>query len=324
MLILNKKDITKTVDLNEMMDQIEEAYRIFGAGEFYMPPRPTVCHNNKTLIYMPCYTEKSLGTKMLTIFPENSKLGLPSIDGLVILNDLETGKTLSVMDGQTVTAYRTGAVGGVGIRHLSRKDCHTVGIIGAGVQGFHLALYACAAREIHTVYVYNHSDRDLTEYLERLREAIGDSKVEVKQCSTVEELVASSEIICTATPAEKEVLPNDKSMLEGKCIIAIGSYTPNMREIPDVVFDLVDNVYVELEYACEESGDLSQPLEAGILTMDRVKLMHELLASEADEEELTKKTTYFKSVGMGLFDICIAQRLYDGAMENGFGQEIEF
>ena len=102
MLLLNKNEITKSVNLNGMMDQIEEAYRIFGAGEFYMPPRPTVFHNNKTLIYMPCYTEKSLGTKMLTIFPENSKLGLPSIDGLVILNDLETGKTLSIMDGQTV------------------------------------------------------------------------------------------------------------------------------------------------------------------------------------------------------------------------------
>ncbi len=324
MLVLNKNDIKKSVDLNGMMDQIEVAYRIFGAGEFYMPPRPTVCHDNKTLIYMPCYTEKSLGTKMLTIFPENSKLGLPSIDGLVILNDLETGKTLSVMDGQTVTAYRTGAVGGVGIRHLSRKDCHTVGIMGAGVQGFHLALYACAAREIHTVYVYNHSNRDLTDYLERLRKAIDNPKVEVKQCDTVEELVVNSEIICTATPAEKAVLPNDKSMLEGKCIIAIGSYTPTMREIPDVIFDLVENVYVELEYACEESGDLSQPLEEGILTMDRVKLMHELIAQGKSVEEFSKKTTYFKSVGMGLFDICIAQKLYDSAKANGFGQEIEF
>lgn len=324
MLILNKKDITKSVELNSMMDQIEEAYRIFGAGEFYMPPRPTVCHNNKTLIYMPCYTEKSLGTKMLTIFPENSKLGLPSIDGLVILNDLETGKTLSVMDGQTVTAFRTGAVGGVGIRHLSRKDCHTVGIIGAGVQGFHLALYACAASDIHTVYVYNHSDRDLTEYLARLEKTIDNPKVAVVQCETVEELIKNSEIICTATPAEKAVLPNDKALLEGKCIIAIGSYTPTMREIPDVIFDLVDNVYVELEYACEESGDLSQSLETGILTMDRVKLMHDLLAAGTDADELAKKTTYFKSVGMGLFDICVAQKLYDSAMANGFGQEVEW
>lgn len=100
MLLLNKNDIAKSVELNGMMDQIEEAYRIFGAGEFYMPPRPTVCHNNKTLIYMPCYTEKSLGTKMLTVFPENSKLGLPSIDGLVILNDLKTGKRFQLWMGK--------------------------------------------------------------------------------------------------------------------------------------------------------------------------------------------------------------------------------
>lgn len=271
---------------------------------------------------MPCYTKKSLGTKMLTIFPENSKLGLPSIDGLVILNDLETGKILSVMDGQTVTAFRTGAVGGVGIRHLSRKDCHTVGIIGAGVQGFHLALYACAARDIHTVYVYNHSDRDLTDYLARLEKAIDNPSTKVVQCKTVEELIAGSEIICTATPAEAPVLPDDKALLEGKCIIAIGSYTSVMREIPDVIFELVDHVYVELEYACEESGDLSQPLEAGILSVDRVKLMHDLLANK--EEISGSKTTYFKSVGMGLFDICIAQKLYDNAKANGLGQEIEF
>ncbi len=323
MLFLNKNGIVRSVELNELMDQIEEAYHIFGAGDFYMPPRPTVSYRNKTLIYMPCYTEKSLGTKMLTIFPENAKLGLPSIDGLVILNDLETGKTLSILDGQTVTAFRTGAVGGVGIRYLSRKDCHTVGIVGAGVQGFHLALCACAAREIHTVYVYNHSDRDLTDYLARLEKAIDNPGTKVVQCKTVEELVRSSEIICTATPAKAPVLPADKSLLKGKCIIAIGSYTPVMREIPDEIFELTDYVYVELAYACEESGDLSQPLESGILTMDRVKFMHDLLAAP-EQNKPVSDTTYFKSVGMGLFDLCVAQKLYENAKANGFGQEVDF
>ena len=174
------------------------------------------------------------------------------------------------------------------------------------------------------MYVYNHSDRDLTDYLARLEKAIDNPAVKVVQCKVVEELIQNSEIICTATPAEEAVLPNDKDLLEGKCIIAIGSYTPTMREIPDVIFDLVDNVYVELEYACEESGDLSQPLEAGILTMDRVKLMHDLLAEKKDADELAKKTTYFKSVGMGLFDICVAQRLYDNAVANGLGQDVDF
>jgi ornithine cyclodeaminase/alanine dehydrogenase-like protein (mu-crystallin family) len=313
MLLLNKNDVAKSVELNGMMDQIEEAYRIFGAGEFYMPPRPTVTHNNKTLIYMPCYTKTSLGTKMLTIFPENSKLGLPSIDGLVILNDLETGKTLSIMDGQSVTAFRTGAVGGVGIRHLSRKDCKTVGIVGAGVQSFHLAIYACTARDIETVYVYNHSDRDITDYMARLEKAIGKDNVKVVKCDTVEELVKASDIICTATPATAPVLPNDKEMLSGKCIIAVGSYTPQMREIPDVIWDLVDNVYIELPYACEESGDLSQPLEEGRITEEKAVLMSDLLKEEPKEIE---GTTYFKSVGMGLFDVCVAQKLLEKAKEN--------
>lgn len=314
MIVLSKEQIEKMVDPDQMMDQIEEAYRIYGSGEFYMPPRPTVEHENKQLMYMPCYTKDIIGTKILSIFPDNSKLGLPSIDGIVLLNDYTTGAPLAVMDGQSVTAWRTGAVGGVGIRHLSRKDCRTVGIIGAGMQGFHQAVYACAARNIHTVYVFNHSGRDLTDYLERLKKAIDKEDVKVVQCKAVEELVRNSDIICTTTPSTTPVLPDDKELLRGKCIIAIGSYMPEMREIPDAVLDLVDNVYIELPYACEESGDLSQPLASGKLTKDRVKLMHEYLVS-GEKEIKEGQTTYFKSVGMGLFDVCIAQKLYEVAKE---------
>ena len=297
------------------MDQIEEAYRIFGADAYYMPPRPVIEHENKSLIYMPCFTDEIIGTKMLTIFPDNAKLGLPSLDGLVILNDRTTGAPLAILDGQAVTAWRTGAVGGVGIRHLSRKDARTVGIVGAGAQGFHQAVYACAARKIETVYIWNHSDRDLTDFISRLKKTIADPAVDVVQCKTVEELVKASDIICTATPSEEPVLPDDRELLEGKCIIAIGSYTPKMREIPDAIWDLVDKVYIELPYACEESGDLSQPLAEGRLTMDRVVLMDKFLASGADEDEIAKKTTYFKSVGMGLFDVCVAQKLLEKAKE---------
>ncbi len=315
MIVLGKKEIEELVDLNEMMDQIEEAYRIFGAGAYFMPPRPTVEHENKTLMYMPCYTKEIIGTKILTIFPENAKLGLPPIDGIVLLNDAVTGAPRAVLDGQSVTAYRTGAVGGVAVRHLSRKDCHTAGIIGAGTQGFYLALYACAARKIHTVYVYNHGSRDLTEYLSRLEKTIDNPHTKVVQCKTVEELAGNSEIICTATPSAEPVLPNDKELLRGKCIVAVGSYTPQMREIPDVIWDLVKNVYIELPYACEESGDLSQPLEEGRITRERTILMNEFLASRASCEELPEETTYFKSVGMGLFDVCAAQKLLEKAKE---------
>ena len=77
-----------------------------------MPERPVVEHEQKTLMYMPCYTKDVIGTKILSIFPENAKLGLPSIDGVVLLNDQKTGAPVAVLDGQSVTAWRTGA------------DCH--------------------------------------------------------------------------------------------------------------------------------------------------------------------------------------------------------
>lgn len=315
MILLGKDEIEQLVDRDEMMDEIERVYQIIRSGDYYVPNRPSVEHDNKTLMYMPCYTKEAIGTKILTIFPDNAKLGLPSIDGVVLLNDPVTGAPQAILDGQAVTAWRTGAVGGVGVRHLSRKDCHTVGIVGAGVQGFYQALYACAARDIHTVYLYSHSGRDLTEYGKRLEKAVADPRVKVVQCSTAEELAAKSDIICTTTSSAMPVLPNDRELLRGKCIIAIGSYTPDMREIPDAIWDLVDRVYVELPYACEESGDLSQPLAEGRLKMDQVVLMSDFLASGEPVEEAAKRTTYFKSVGMGLFDICIAQKLLQSAKE---------
>lgn len=315
MIFLDKEQIESLIDVNMMMDQIEKTYQIFREGNYYMPPRPVIEHENKTLIYMPCYTKDVIGTKMLTMFPENAKFGLPSIDGLVILNDAQTGAPLAVLDGQAVTAWRTGAVGGAAIRHLADKNARTVGIVGAGVQGFYQAVYACAAREIHTVYIYNHSDRDLTDYLERLKKAIDNPGIKVVQCKSVEELARQSDIICTTTPSNTPVLPDDRELLRGKCIIAIGSYTPEMREIPDAVWDVAEKVYIELPYACEESGDLSQPLSEGRLTKDRIVLMSDYLASGEREESGNGKTTYFKSVGMGLFDVCVAQKILEIAKE---------
>ena len=73
-------------------------------------------------------------------------------------------------------------------------------------------MYACVARPIDTVYVYNHSDRDLTDYLARLEKAIDNPDVKVVQCKTAGEMVKNSEIICTTTPSTQPVLPDDKDL----------------------------------------------------------------------------------------------------------------
>ena len=99
MIVLEKQEIESLIDLNQMMDQIEEAYRIFGEGDYYMPPRQAVEDANKTMMYMPCYTKEMIGTKILSIFPDNAKLGLPSIDGVMLLNDYQAAGPTGWTDG---------------------------------------------------------------------------------------------------------------------------------------------------------------------------------------------------------------------------------
>lgn len=324
MLVLNEKDMKKTVSCAQVMDKVEEAYRICYCGDFYMPERPVITHGKNTLLFMPCFLPDCFGTKFLTIFPDNPGKGYPYIDGLMLLNDGESGKTKAIMDASFLTAMRTGAAGGVGIRHFSRAECKSAGIIGAGRQGFYQAIFAKVARVgIEDIYFYDAAPKDLGAYVEDLKRAMGDGAPKIHVCGNVEELLEKSEIVITATPATSPVVPDDSDKLRGKCFVAIGSYKHEMREIPDAIWGLVDNVYTELPFAMEESGDLTQPIEDGILQKERVKLIGQWLTQDSRPLPAQGQTTYFKSVGMGLLDICVARLIYENALKMGLGQEVD-
>ena len=317
MIVLNKEDIEILVVFDELMDKIEEAYDVFYKNEYFMPPRPTVEYKNKTLLYMPCFTQNIFGTKILTVFPENRNIGEPAIDGLMLLNDYETGKPLVIMDGKTITSLRTGAVGGVGVRHLSKENASSVGIIGAGIQGYYQTLYACATRKIKNVLVYNAFNKDLTPFVNKLKNGLNDDSISISVNNSMEDFLSKSDIVITATTSNTPVLPNDASLLKGKCFIGIGSYKPSMREYPDAIFSLLEKVYVDLPFACEESGDLSVPIENSILDESKVKTFSDFLALK---EKAEGDTTFFKSVGMGLFDLIISEAIYKKAIEKNIGQ----
>ena len=168
-LLLNQKDIEDNIIYDEIIAKVEEAYKLYNNKQFYMPERISVNYRNKSVVYMPCFRDNIFGTKILTIFPENKNIGKPTINGLVLLNDYVTGEPLALLDGKVVTSLRTGAVGAVGIRYLARKDCTTVGIIGAGVQGFNQALFACMVRDIRRIYIYDKFKKDYDQFISGLQ-----------------------------------------------------------------------------------------------------------------------------------------------------------
>jgi ornithine cyclodeaminase len=133
------------------------------------------------------------------------------------------------------------------------------------------------------------------------------------------ELLAKCELVITATTAKTPVLPDDARALQGKHFIGIGSYKPSMREYPDALCTVADSLFIDTEIAKEESGDLAQPLESGLLTDDRIRSFGAYLLNGTDQEAVRKGTTLFKSVGMALFDIVIAELIYRKAEQGNIG-----
>lgn len=328
MQIINEKEMWNAITLTEVMDAIEDAYEIHRQGSYLMPERFIAARDKDLMLYMPCFLDKIIGTKMLAEFPDNPKMGLPYLNGLMILNDSETGLPKAVMNGSTLTALRTGAVGGVALRYLAPEDCRSAGLVGCGMQGLHQLLYACAVRPLTDLYLFDEFVTDLNPFMERLSaklEQAGTHGVRIHVCPDVISLVKNSQILISATQSSTPVYPDDEELLRGKCFVAIGSWRPERRELPDAVWKLVQNAYTELPYACKETGDLRIPLESGALTTDRVRYMEDLiLDTKEGRPHSHAQTRCFKSVGMGIFDARVAQLIYENALKKEIGQNIEW
>ena len=196
------------------------------------------------------------------------------------------------------------------------------------MQGLHQLLYACEVRPITDIYLYDAYAKDLSGFIERLLARLasfGKNSIQIHTCADTRELAEHSRVLISATQAVDPVYPDDEELLRGKCFVAIGSWRPERRELPDAVWKLVKNAYTELPYACEESGDLKIPLEKGVLTQERVHFIEDLIEdTKQGHPHEQNETRCFKSVGMGLFDVRTAQLIYEKALDKGIGQKLNF
>lgn len=321
MLYLSADDIMNVLTFEEVMDCVEEAFRIYESGEFVMPDRLTVnCGGNNSLLLMPCAAQGSIATKVLTLFPGNRAKNRPVIESIVMLNDDSTGEILSLMDGKTITAMRTGAVTGVSIQHLARKDTKSVGLVGCGAQGYYQIAYACTARDIRRITLFDIAPEILPPLIQRLRATFPG--VDIESAESAEELARASDIIITATTARQPVFPDDPELFIGKHCVAIGSFEPDVREYPDAIFSLIEKVWIDTEFASEESGELLIPLREGNLREEQLETLGHFIRSGNEPPRGAYGTTFSKAVGMALLDLTTAQLAYANASRLGLGTEL--
>jgi ornithine cyclodeaminase/alanine dehydrogenase-like protein (mu-crystallin family) len=132
-----------------------------------------------------------------------------------------------------------------------------------------------------------------------------------------------SEVLITVTNTEKPLFPNDPSLFKNKHFTAIGSYKPAMREYPEAVFRNLSCLLIDTEHAFHETGDVITPLENGWIRREQVQTFDKVVTGELKTVCNENKTTFFKSVGMALFDIVTADLIYNKAKQKGCGTEVQ-
>jgi len=318
MLFLNKDAIQK-IDQNSIQTAVEQAYRLVLSQNYNMPDRMHVADNQNILLLMPCFSEKFFSTKLVSVFPEAQQHGQPAVNGVMVLSDNVSGQPLAVMDGAAVTAQRTGAVGGLGVKLLTPETVRAAGVLGAGVQGLSQARYLLFNRKIKTLYIYDLYKESAINMTRVLKKEYPD--VDYVITENANQLVENSSVIIAATTSTNPLFEITPDGVMGKIFISIGSFRPDMQEFPDTVIETADDVFVDTLFAAKESGDIATPLKNHVITKNKIKEFAGLLEKNTYPEN---RTVFFKSVGMALFDLTVSSAIYQLAVKNNIGQALDF
>lgn len=307
MQYLDNDKIKDLISMSDVIEAIEDFYVNGDQSSVSVPERMHEEDGNNTILLMPSFFEDYYGTKLVGVAPNNPSLGKSTINALMLLNNRQTMEPLALMDAQEITALRTGALGGISMKYLAAENASTIGIIGTGVQGFSHLQAACAVRPISHVFIYSRNEENMNHYIKKVNNFFPELKIVY---TNVEELIKRSDIIVTATSSKTAVISEvPTEYLVGKHIVGCGSFRPDMQEIPDYIFDQLDEVYVDTMTALKESGDMIRAQEMGI-KIENVVTLEDLVLNSNQFHSKKKVLTTFKSVGAAIYDLVTSILIY--------------
>lgn len=318
-LILSGEDVKKTLTMTQAIDAMKEAFVQLSSGEADVPLRThmEMPEAGGASLFMPVHLPGSrrIGLKVVNLFKDNPAKGLPVIHAVVMVIDGEDGRPLAVIDGEYLTALRTGAASGLATDLLARKDARTAAIIGAGVQGRTQLEAVCAVRKIDMAHAIDPNQAQAKKFASEMSEHLS---IPVKASGSVD-VLKTCDVICTATPASTPVFA-DSDLVEGVHINGVGSYRPDTSEIPAGTVARA-RVIVDSREAClAEAGDIVQPLRNGLITKRHIAAeIGEIAAGRCEGRQDNTEITFFKSVGNAAQDLAAANHVLDAARRMNLG-----
>ncbi|MFX1476527.1 MAG: ornithine cyclodeaminase family protein [Promethearchaeota archaeon] len=326
--ILSRDDVSKLVTMQEVLKYVEEAYKQLTLGTAIVPQRIAITDPAPGLtLIMPGIIGgemNALATKIVSVYKENpGKYNMPTVLAKIMVQDINTGDIVCIMDGSLITAMRTGAATGVSTKYLARKDSKKMGIYGAGVQ---------ARKQVHGVYWGLNQSLEECFVYDLNREAAKDFKIEIEGdlgirvsiANTGDDLLNNVDVLVAATTSTIPLFSGEK-VNEGTHISSIGAHAPASRELDSIIIKRASLVVAGLKEACvAEAGDYIIPINEGIIGEDDIISIGDIITARKPGRTSDSEITVFKSVGISAQDVACAKLVYDRALQENIGQDIPF
>jgi ornithine cyclodeaminase len=325
-LVLDSRQIRELLPMTECIELMADALSALARSEVYQPLRTIIRppEARGLLGLMPAYRageQGAFGLKAICVFPENPAKGKDAHQGAVMLFSRETGELLALMNASEITAIRTAAVSAVATRLLAREDAQQLGIIGAGVQArTHLAALG-AVRPVRRARV---ACRNIEHAEQLAREMQAKCSFSIEAVRTNEDAVREADVIVTATSSLEPVIDKDW-ISPGAHVNAIGTHSPNSREIDSATMAAARIFVDRRESALNESGDYLLAAKEGLVTAESILgEIGELLVGTKTGRRSSTDITLFKSLGLAIEDVVSADYVYKKAQTQQSGTWIDF
>lgn len=325
MLVLTETDLRPIIRLDaSAVDSVEQAFAALATKPVAMPPilRLDIPEHRGEVDVKTAYVPglDGFAIKISPGFFDNPLLGLPSLNGLMILLSTRTGLVDALLlDNGYLTDVRTAAAGAVAARHLARPDSAVAAILGAGMQA-RLQLEALTlVRPIREARIWA---RDAAKAAAMAGDLSAHLGFPVAAMATPEQAVRGADIVVTTTPAERPILRADW-LQPGQHITAMGADSEHKNEIDPAAFARVTYIADRLSQT-RRLGELHHAISAGLIAADApFAELGEVIAGRATGRTRPDEITLADLTGTGVQDTAIANLALARARDAGAGRPID-
>lgn len=317
LLYLSDVDVRAAdLPMADILSSLEAAFREKGEGRAEVPPKTAIHPTPEGFLHaMPAYlpAQRAAGMKWLGAFFGNPSRGLPSISGLVLLNEPETGLPLAVMDARWITAQRTGAATALSAKYLARPESCTVGVLGCGVQARSNLEALREVFHITGLHAFDRHPERSAAFASEMRDRFGIAAVAVAEPRAA---VSGTDIVVTAGAITRQPHGTIQAgwLSEGAFASLLDFDSYWSRE-----------ALSETDKFCtDDSPQLARFQEMGYLQgAPRVHAdLGELATGRKPGRESPRERTMACNLGLALEDVVTATLVYQRAIDQGLGTRL--